>query len=110
MGWKEMARYRAGSPDGGTEEFVLEKDDDGNFRIRNDFGNTVFEFERMSGYEFLRKVHRDIENDLEEELNELWTAVDYGSGDVSDDCDSFDSSNYDSISGPNTDSQGYGAD
>ena len=41
MSWKEMARYRAGSPDGGTEEFVLEKDDEGNFRIRNDFGNTV---------------------------------------------------------------------
>ena len=79
MAWKEIARYRSGCPDGSTEEHVLEKDEKGNFRVRNDFGNTVFEFERMSGYEFFRKVKRDIENDIEEELNELW-------GDI-DDCD-----------------------
>ena len=110
MAWQEMSRYRAGSPDGGTEEFVLEKDENGNFRIRNDFGNTVFEFERMSGYEFLRKVHRDVEQDLEDELNDLWTAVDYGSGDDLDNCDSFDGNPYNSVAGPHTDSQGYGAD
>jgi len=108
MSWKEMARYRAGAPDGGTEELVLEKDENGNFRIRNDFGNTVFEFERMSGYEFLRKVHRDVENDLEDELNELWTAVDYGSDDdLNSNCDGDP---YSSIAGPNIDSHGYGAD
>ena len=48
--WTEMGRYRVGAPDGGTEEFVLEKDENGNFRIRNDFGNSVFEFERMSSH------------------------------------------------------------
>ena len=108
MSWKEMSRYRAGAPDGSTEEFVLEKDDDGNFRIRNDFGNTVFEFERMSGYEFLRKIYRDVENDLEDELNELWTTVDYGTDDdLNNDCDG---DAYSSIVGPNIDSHGYGAD
>ena len=111
MSWKEMARYRAGSPDGGTEELVLEKDENGNFRIRNDFGNTVFEFERMSGYEFFRKISRDVENDLEDELNELWTTVDYGPDDDSnDDCDGFDGDPYSSVAGPNIDSHGYGAD
>ena len=111
MSWKEMARYRAGSPDGGTEELVLEKDENGNFRIRNDFGNTVFEFERMSGYEFFRKISRDVENDLEDELNELWTTVDYGSDDDSnDDCDGFDGDPYSSVAGLNIDSHGYGAD
>ena len=40
--WTEMARYRSGLPGGGTEEFVLEKDENGNFRVRNDFGNSVF--------------------------------------------------------------------
>jgi hypothetical protein len=106
MAWKEMARYRAGSPDGGTEEFVLEKDEDGNFRIRNDFGNSVFEFERMSGYEFFRKVSRDVENDLEDELNELWTGVDFN--DVSSDCSSDDYTG--AVSGPDFDANGYGAD
>ena len=31
--WTEMARYNTGSPDGGTEELVLEKDEIGNFNI-----------------------------------------------------------------------------
>ena len=84
MAWKEISRYRAGAPDGGTEEFVLEKDEDGNFRIRNDFGNTVFEFERMSGYEFFRKISRDVENVLEDELNELWRNVDFDDDDDND--------------------------
>ena len=111
MAWKEISRYRSASPDGGTEEHVLEKDENGNFRIRNDFGNSVFEFERMSGYEFVRKVYRDIENDLEDELNDLWTAVDYGSDDDSnDDCNGFDGDPYSSVAGPNIDSHGYGAD
>ena len=107
MSWKEMSRYRAGAPDGSTEEFVLEKDDNGNFRIRNDFGNTVFEFERMSGYEFFRKISRDVENDLEDELNELWTTVDYGDDDDNDACDS---GFVNGIGGPDIDSHNYGAD
>ena len=112
MAWKEISRYRAGAPDGGTEEFVLEKDDDGNFRIRNDFGNTVFEFERMSGYEFLRKISRDVENDLEDELNELWTSAGYlaDDDDSDDDCDGTDGNPYSSVAGPHVDSHGYGAD
>ena len=76
MDWEEMARYRVGSADGSTEEVVLEKDSNGNFRIRNDFGNTVFEFERMSGYELFRKVKRDIQDDIENDLNDLWDSVD----------------------------------
>tara|TARA_B100001093_G_scaffold520073_1_gene612488 strand:- start:8208 stop:8528 length:321 start_codon:yes stop_codon:yes gene_type:complete len=106
MAWKEMSRYRAGAPDGGTEEFVLEKDENGNFRVRNDFGNTVFEFERMSGYEFLRKISRDVENDLEDELNELWN----NTGFDDDNCDGFDGNPYNSVSGADIDSNGYGAD
>ena len=109
MTWTEIGRYRAGAPDGGTEEFVLEKDDDGNFRLRNDFGNTIFEFERMSGYEFFRKVKRDVENDLEDELNELWAGVDFDD-DNSTDCDGFDGNPYNNVAGPGTDSNGYGAD
>ena len=101
-----MARYKTGSPDGGTEELILEKDENGNFRIRNDFGNSVFEFERMSGYEFFRKVKRDVGNDLEDELNELWADVDFD--DVGNDCSN---DNYTtSTDGDGFDSNGYGAD
>lgn len=106
MVWKEISRYRAGTPDGGTEEFVLEKDENGNFRIRNDFGNSIFEFEKMSGYEFFRKVKRDVEQEIEDELNDLWTNIDYGDDDNwGDDCDDTCG-----IAGPDIDSDGYGAD
>jgi len=101
MAWTEMGRYRSGTPDGNTEEFVLEKDDKGNFRIRNDFGNSVFEFERMSGYEFFRKVKSDIENDIEDELNDIWTSAD----DIDNDDDTSDPYGFSSI-----DSDSFGAD
>jgi len=102
MAWKEMARYRSGAPDGSTEEFVLEKDENGNFRVRNDFGNSVFEFEKMAGYEFFRKVKRDIEKDLEKDLNDIWDNVDFSDD---DDCDTADNSQYN-----NYDADSFGAD
>tara|TARA_R110002167_G_scaffold74992_2_gene209747 strand:+ start:563 stop:868 length:306 start_codon:yes stop_codon:yes gene_type:complete len=97
MVWKEMARYRSGTPDGNTEEHVLEQDENGNFRVRNDFGNSVFEFERMAGYEFFRKVKHDIENEIADDLNELWNDTDTSGY---DDCDSTDNkyNSYDSDS------------
>ena len=103
MSWQEIGRYRTASADGGTEDFVLEKDNQGNFRIKNDFGNIVIDFERMSGYEFFRNVKRDIENDIEDELNELWDGVDF------DDCDS-DNDPTTLPPGPDIDSDHYGAD
>ena len=107
--WKQIRSFKIGTPDGSTENYTLsENKDTGDFRIENDFGNISIEMERMSGYEFLRKVHRDVENDLEDELNELWTTVDYGSDDdLNSNCDGDP---YSSIAGPNIDSHGYGAD
>ena len=96
-----MSRYRTSSADGSTEDFVLERDDEGNFRIKNDFGNIVIDFERMSGYEFFRKVKRDISNDIEDELNNIWDGV----GDLDDCDDTADDYNINSI---NKDS--FGAD
>ena len=104
MAWTEMARYRAGDPEGNVEEFVLEKDDDGNFRIRNDFGNSVFEFERMSGYELIRKLKRDMTQDIEKDLNDLWSEIDSL---TADDCDSADGNLY---PGSDIDSDHFGAD
>ena len=104
MAWNEIARYRTGTPDGNTEEFVLEKDDQGNFRIRNDFGNNVFEFERMSGYEFIRKIKRDVTQDIEKDLNDLWADIDTL---TNNDCDDTDTNFY---PGSDIDSGNYGAD
>ena len=70
--WKEINRYRVGNTEGKTEEILLEKDNEGNFRVINDYGNKSFEFERMSGHEFFRKVDRDITEDLEREFNHVW--------------------------------------
>mgnify|MGYP003134996313 FL=1 len=55
-----------------VETIILEKDEQGNFRIKNDFGNNVLEFERMSGYEIFRKINREVSNDLEDDLNNVW--------------------------------------
>ena len=72
MSWKEIGRYNASSTDGDVETIILEKDEQGNFRIKNDFGNNVLEFERMSGYEIFRKINREVGNDLEDDLNNVW--------------------------------------
>ena len=45
--------------------------------------------------------------DLEDELNELWTTVDFGDDDDNDDCDS---GFVNGIGGPDIDSHNYGAD
>jgi len=95
MAWSEIGRYNASTPDGDVETVILEKDDQGNFRIKNDFGNNVFEFERMSAHEIFRKIQREVNNDLEDDLNNVWdgfydgdseepTVYDY------DDCDYSD--------------------
>jgi len=69
MAWTEIGRYNASSPDGDVETIILEKDSQGNFRIKNDFGNNVLEFERMSAHEIFRKISREVNNDLEDDLN-----------------------------------------
>ena len=108
MAWTEIGRYCTGDPDGNAEEFVLEKDDEGNFRITNDFGNSVFEFERMSGYEFFRKVKRDIQNDVESELNDVWNTIDFAND--QDDPDNCDDSSTKSNDPNSINNDSFGAD
>jgi hypothetical protein len=93
MEWTEIGRYNASTPEGDVETIILERDNQGNFRIKNDFGNNVLEFERMSGHEIFRKIHGEINDDLEYDLNSGW----YGDDDSEeptvydyDDCDYTD--------------------
>ena len=69
MAWSEVRKYNTSNTEGDVETVILEKDGKGNFRIRNDFGNNVFEFDRMSAYEVFKKINKEISDDLEDDLN-----------------------------------------
>jgi hypothetical protein len=70
--WHEVNRYRISNKSGDTEEMILERHDDGSFRIRNDFGNVSIEFDSLSGAEFLRNVFDDLRDQIELDINDEW--------------------------------------
>jgi len=70
--WYEVNRYRITNKSGDTEEMILERRDDGSFRIRNDFGNVNIEFDELSGVEFLRNVFDDLRDQIELDINDAW--------------------------------------
>ena len=74
--WREINRYKIVDDDGNPEEMILERNDKGTFRIRNDFGNLNIEFDQMSGVEFLRKVFQDVSEEIEFDLNDIWNDLD----------------------------------
>ena len=45
--YNEVGRWNVGTPDGNSEEMILEKNKEG-YRLRNDFGNINIEFDKMS--------------------------------------------------------------
>ena len=70
--WREVNRYNVVDGDGNIEEMVLERNDKGTFRIRNDFGNINIEFDTMSAVEFFRKTFADVQDEIENDLNDIW--------------------------------------
>jgi hypothetical protein len=52
MSWSEIGRYNASTPDGDVETVILEKDDQ---------GPCIF-----------RKIQREVNDDLESDLNNVW--------------------------------------
>ena len=63
--WKNLRSFKIGTSDGGTENYTLsENEETGDFKIQNDFGNISIEMERMSGYEFLKKVVKEMEDNM----------------------------------------------
>ena len=63
--WKKLGTYSVGTSDGGRENYTLsENEATGDFRISNDFGNVTIDMERMSAYEFLKRVVRDMEDTM----------------------------------------------
>lgn len=63
--WKEIGSWNVGTSDGGREKYTLSEDQTtGDFRIKNDFGNITIDMERMSGYKFMKKIVRKMEDSM----------------------------------------------
>ena len=82
--YNEVGRWNVGTPDGNTEEMILEKNKEG-YRLRNDFGNINIEFDKMSAKEFFKKLNEAVNDTMEQDLLEWF------SNDLDTDCDDDDS-------------------
>ncbi len=78
--WQEINRYKTVTDDGTSEEYILERNENGTFRIRNEFGNIKIEFDAMSGVEFIRRLFEDVQSEIEFDLNDLWSDEDTDPG------------------------------
>jgi hypothetical protein len=70
--WHELNRYRIVNKSGDAEEMILERHDDGTFRIKNDFGNINIEFDSLSGVEFLRNLCDDVADQVSLDIEDDW--------------------------------------
>ena len=80
--YNEVGRWKVGTPDGDSEEMILEKNKEG-YRLRNDFGNVVIEFDKMSAKEFFKKLNDTVNDTLQDDLFD-WFSQDQ---DKDTDCD-----------------------
>jgi len=80
--YNEVGRWNVGTPDGNSEEMILEKNSEG-YRLRNDFGNVVIEFDKMSAKEFFKKLNDSVNDTLQDDLFD-WFSQDQ---DKDTDCD-----------------------
>ena len=87
--YNEVGRWNVGTPDGNAEEMVLEKNKEG-YRLRNDFGNVVIEFDKISAKEFFKKLNDTVNDTLEQDLFD-WFSNDADTDDGDLDCDDKDS-------------------
>jgi len=61
--WKEIGAWNVGTSDGASEKYTLsENKSTGDFRIENEFGNISIDMERMSGYKFIKKLFKKMED------------------------------------------------
>ena len=81
--YNEVGRWNVGTPDGNSEEMILEKNKEG-YRLKNGFGNIVIEFDKMSAKEFFKKLNETVNDSLEQDL------FDWFSNDMDTDCDNDD--------------------
>ena len=89
--WKPIRSWNVGTPDGAVEKYTLYEDDStGSIKVENDFGNTSIVMDRMSGYEFLKKLSKEVTDLLEADLSGSdWYGLDIDN-DTDNDCDYTD--------------------
>ena len=93
--WKKIKSFKVGNPDGNAENYTLsENNKTGDFRIENDFGNIVIDMERMSGYEFLKRVVEEIEGTIMGDSIDSQSDASWLDDLLSDDCDSGSYTDY----------------
>ena len=63
--YKEVGRWSVGTPDGDAETFLLEKSSEGDFRLKNEFGNICVEMELMSAFDFIKSMFELMQKELE---------------------------------------------
>ena len=85
--YNEVGRWNVGTPDGNSEEMILEKNKEG-YRLRNDFGNINIEFDKMSAKEFFKKLNDAVNDTLEQDIFD-WFDSDLDN-DLDTDCDGDD--------------------
>jgi len=92
--WKKIKSWNVGSADGTVEKYTLyEEEHSGCIRIQNDFGNITIDMERMSGYEFLKRVYREVENlipDMNSKNDDWFYSLDYSDDDLSNNTNNCD--------------------
>lgn len=80
--WKRIQSYNVLNSEGETELYHLERsEENGSFRIINDFGNNCIDFDTMSGYEMIKRVKESFENEIEQEINQHQSSYDCQSDD-----------------------------
>ena len=52
--WRKVGSYNIVDGDGNVEKFTLERNKQGTFRLRNDFGNITIEIDHMNAVEFFK--------------------------------------------------------
>lgn len=85
--WREVNRYNIVNGEGNFEELVLERKDDGTFRIRNDFGNINIELDTMSLVELIKKLNADVDEEIEYDINNIFSDFDTEDDDDTDERD-----------------------
>jgi hypothetical protein len=93
--YKEIGRWKVGTPDGGTEELILEQNKDG-FRLKNEFGNVNIELDKMSARELFKNLKAATSDQLEQDLYD-WFQADMDNDmddDMDTDCDNDDNDDH----------------
>ena len=87
--WKEVGRWKVGTPDGHSEELILERSKDNGYRLKNDFGNVDIEMDETSAAEFFKKALKCIDDSIIHDMDDWLNDTDNLFTDDEDtDCDS----------------------